>query len=143
MTDLHFAGNPPLDGNPVTVCIGKHMQKPMRHDSNNNDGSRRHELLRLGQMIRAARKRRGLAQARLAELSAVSAKMISLCERGQRSMSWPTLARMMAALRFRVAFIPLESQLPCKGCDALHGLQHLLPDLRKLVRLLEQVDNGE
>ena len=97
-------------------------------------------LLSCGNMIRAARKHRRLTQARLAEKSCLSAKMISLVERGQRNVSWITVSRILEALRFRVVFVPAESHSSSEGDDMRHKLWLMMPDLRALAEIIEQLD---
>ena len=71
----------------------------------------------IGDLIHEARKRAGLTQAELAELSGTSQATLSAYERGHKGPSAATLARVLAAAGARLAAVPARRpvRLPSRG----------------------------
>jgi transcriptional regulator with XRE-family HTH domain len=95
----------------------------------------------LGGVLRNARTHRGLTQTRLAELCGLSAKTVSLYERGLRRPSWTALQSMLENLGFRLLFQPVEETLPMSQ-ELVATLRRLSPDLKKLLALLAAEDES-
>jgi transcriptional regulator with XRE-family HTH domain len=114
------------------------MNNKIKTDSG-SDSSR--ALLTLGQMCREARKYRAMTQNRLSSRINVSSKFISLLELGQRGVSFPTLARIMTVLQFNIVFMPAEFK-PQVAKNLIKTLQPMLPHLREIVRILEQLEGS-
>ncbi len=74
-----------------------------------------HNPRTLGQVLRGARKRRGLSQQQLAEMTGSSQPTLSQIERGKTHISVKTLLRLLAALRLELILqdrSPAESTGP-------------------------------
>ena len=76
-----------------------------------------------GEVLRAARRRRGLSQAELARRAGTSQPVISAYERGHRDPSTETLRRLLAAAgeRLQLALAPTVPDVPPPVDAAEHG----------------------
>ena len=95
------------------------------------------QIEHLGDMVRAARRHRGLSQSRLADLCDLSPKMISLVECGRRGISWCALQRILAGLNFSLTIYPSETN-PSPQIPTLI-LNDVIPRLKELLEILEKV----
>lgn len=75
----------------------------------------------MGRKVRSLRKTRGLTQERLAELLDISASFLGHIERGTRTASIDTLARLCNALHISPAYL-MESALCSPDLDLPEGL---------------------
>jgi transcriptional regulator with XRE-family HTH domain len=75
------------------------------------------------EVLRTARRRRGLSQAELARRAGTSQPVISAYERGRRDPSTETLRRLLAAAgeRLQLTLAPVPPDLPPPGDAAEHG----------------------
>ena len=99
-----------------------------------------HKLGHTGDIIRTARKYRGLSQSSLATLCGLSPKMISLVECGNRNISWEAFQRVLKGLRFSVTFYPAEMQPMPEELVLI--LNDVIPNLRDLLKLLEKIEEA-
>jgi len=95
------------------------------------------QIEHVGDIVRAARRQRGLSQARLADICGLSPKMISLVECGRRGISWRALQRILAGLRFSLTVHPVETNPSCRISELI--LHDVIPKLKELVEMLEKI----
>lgn len=107
---------------------------------NSTDCSCPGKLGHAGDIIRAARKYRGLSQSRLATLCGLSPKMISLVECGNRNISWESFQRLLNSLHFSITFYPAEMQPMPEELVSI--LNDVIPSLRELLKLLETFEKA-
>ena len=89
-----------------------------------------------GALLRAARRRAGLTQAELAELSSTSQATLSAYERGGKTPSADTLARVLAATGMRLTTAPATRPVRTPGAAALHHAARGLGDVIELAAQL-------
>jgi len=89
-----------------------------------------------GALIRDARRRAGLTQAELAELSSTSQPTLSAYERGGKTPSADTLARVLAAAGARLTLTPSARPVRTPGPAALRRAASGLVDVVELAARL-------
>lgn len=110
----------------------------MNHSLNNwIDCSCSRELGHAGEIIKKARKYRGLSQSELATRCNLSPKMISLVECGNRNISWDGFQRVLKGLHFSVTFYPNEMQPMPEELAPI--LDEAIPNLQDMLILLKKM----
>lgn len=87
-------------------------------------------------LLRDARRRVGLTQAQLAELSGTSQATLSAYERGSKTPSADTLARVLAAAGVRLTTAPATRPVRTPSAAALHHAARGLNDVIELAAQL-------
>ena len=102
----------------------------------------------LGQIIRDARKQKGMTQERLSEIAGVSAKYLSEVEQGRSNVTVLLLRRVSRALKLDLCALLYgcednseERRLKREIADQLQKLQ--AKELRRAVRILRAMGDGE
>ena len=89
-----------------------------------------------GSLLRDARRRAELTQTELAELSGTSQATLSAYERGSKTPSADTLARVLAAAGVRLVAVPATRPVRIPGAAAL---QHVARGLDDVIELAAQL----
>jgi len=89
-----------------------------------------------GTLLREARRRAGLTQAELAGLSGTSQATLSAYERGGKTPSADTLARVLAAAGARLVTVPATRPVRTPSAAALRGAGRGLNDVVELAAQL-------
>ncbi len=89
-----------------------------------------------GALLRDARRRAGLTQAELARLSGTSQATLSAYERGGKTPSADTLARVLAAAGARLATVPATRPVRTPSAAALRGAARGLNEVIELAAQL-------